>query len=85
MSFTIYLFDRNVMSVVYSYVSFRVNASLVSDPVYPQTELLYEYDQRTYGLTWVGARDTCVSKNYGIFVFKIVFRQFSFELRIGAW
>ena len=42
-------------------------------------------DLLTDGLTWVGARDTGVSKNYGIFVFKIVFRQFSFELRIGAW
>ena len=23
---------------------------------------MYEYDERTYGLTWVGARDTCVLK-----------------------
>ena len=76
MSFTIYLFDRNVMSVVYSYVSFRVNASLVSDPVYPQTELLYEYDQRTYGLTWVGARDTCVLKIYLRYALKKKLRDY---------
>ena len=51
MSFTIYLFDMNVMSVVYSYVSFRVNASQVSDPAYPQTESLLECMSMTNGLT----------------------------------